>query len=141
MIRYRLQTYVAVVLGTLALIFAQWRPADAITAQSVVPNVHYVCAFAPVFSNSYPYSGALVLTYNHGILSGTYRDLSIKPGSPFRYGTIQQVSGGVSGDSIHFQIGAGFSFNGKLQGDIIDGSATARGRIYQFYAKQGTLKH
>jgi hypothetical protein len=138
--RLRLQAF-GVVFGTLALVLAHPRPAYGISAQGVVPDVHYVCAFAPVFSNAYPYAGALIISYNHGIISGTYRDESIKPGSPFRYGTTQQVSGGVSGDSIHFQIGGFFSFNGKLQGEVIDGSATSRGRIYQFYAKQGTLKH
>lgn len=121
-----------------ACFFAAMTPrAEAVQATNV-RNVHYVAAYQPLVGGSIPFSGSLVLNFNRGIVSGTYTDESIQPGAPFANRRNAPVSGGVDGDNIHLNIGGSFSFNGKLEGDTISGSAFYRGRIYQFLAKQGT---
>jgi hypothetical protein len=114
-------------------------PAGAIEANAVIRNVHYDCAFAPLFFASFPYSGLLVLNFNRGIITGTYTDTSIKPGSPFGNRLPHTVSGGADGSNIHLNIGAVW-FNGIIQGDTISGSAMIRGRVYEFEAKERVAK-
>jgi hypothetical protein len=115
--------------------------ADAVST-SMARNVHYVAAMQTLFGMGLPFSGTLVLNYNHGIVSGTYTDQSIQPGAPFANRPPVAVSGGVDGDNIHLNIGGSFNFNGKLEGDTISGSAFYRGKIVQFLAREGTpAKH
>ena len=106
-------------------------------AQSVVRNVPYVAAFAPLNSSASPFSGTMRLNFNHGIVSGYYDDTSISPRGPLANRLRVPVSGGVSGDgSINLLIGP-LSFHGRLHGRWMKGTATAYGRIYTFSAKQG----
>lgn len=116
---------------------------DAISTNAEVRNVPYVVAYQPSIGGNggTPYSGKLILNYNHGIVSGRYTDESIKPGAPFAQRPNTSVSGGVDGNRIHFTIGGSFTFNGTIEGETISGSATYRGRIYNFMAKQGKAKN
>ena len=124
-----------------ATAFVRMPAALAIQTNGVARNVHYVAAFQPLNGGSIPFSAEMVLNYNNGIISGTYNDRSIQPNAPFANRTNVPVAGGVSGDNIHFSIGMTFSFNGKIEGDTISGSAYWRGRIYEFLARQGVPKH
>lgn len=83
-----------------------------------------------------PYSGILKLSFNHGIISGTYASDSVRP-DPLRGRTIP-VSGGVSEGhvTLNFSTSGGFTVRGTLAGDgEISGTATIRGRFYSFLAK------
>lgn len=120
--------------------FVNMPQATAIETSGVVRNVHYVAAFQPLFNARIPFSGEFVLNYNHGIISGTYNDMSIQPAAPFANRTNVSVVGGVDGDNIHLTIGGTFTFNGKIEGDTISGSAYYRGTLYQFLARQGVPK-
>lgn len=106
-------------------------------AQSVVRDVPYVAAFAPINSVAQPFSGTMRLNFNHGIVSGYYNDTSGAPGAPLANRLRVPVSGGVSSDgSINLVIGP-LSFHGKLHGRWMSGTAFIHGRIYTFKAKQG----
>ncbi len=121
--------------------FVSMPPAGAVQTTGVARNVQYVAAFEPLFNASIPFSGRIVLNFNNGIVSGSYTDMSIQPNAPFTNRVNVPISGGVDGDNIHFTIGGTFTFNGKIEGDTISGSATYRGKVYQFLARQGVPKH
>lgn len=111
-------------------------PAAAVPMHPTARQVEYVAAFTPLGSQSYPYSGLLRLTITGtGIISGTYVSTSIRP-DPLG-SRILAVSGGISGANVHFTIGNALRFTGKVNGRLFSGSATWRGRIYHFEAKQG----
>jgi hypothetical protein len=109
----------------------------AITSQSVTHNVPYVIGFHPMHSSQTPYLGQMHLNFNHGIVSGTYTDISVRPGSPFANAHNLPVSGGVSGSQITLHIRQ-VTFRGTVSGNKMEGSATIRGTIYVFAAQQGT---
>ena len=121
--------------------FVTMPQAFAVQTSGVARNVPYVAAFQPLMSANIPFSARMVLNYNNGVVSGNYTDMSIQPNAPFANRTNVPISGGVDGDNIHFSIGVAFTFNGKIEGDTISGSATYRGRIYQFLARQGVPRH
>jgi len=99
--------------------------------------VPYVAAFAPLNSNTHPFSGAMRLNYSEGVISGTYTDTSVKPGGPLANRINAPVTGGLSANNyLHFSIGA-LSFRGTLNGEWIKGTATYHGRNYTFEARQG----
>jgi hypothetical protein len=111
--------------------------ARAVTIQGVAHNVPYVIAFHPLNSSAHPYVGQLHLNFNNGIVSGTYTDLSNKPGSPFANGNNLPVSGNTSGSQVTLVIRQ-VTFRGTISGNTMSGSATIRGSIYTFHAQQGT---
>jgi hypothetical protein len=109
----------------------------AVAIQGVVHNVPYVIGFHPLNSSQYPYLGQMHLNFNNGIVSGTYTDLSVRPGSPFANAHNISVSGGVSGGHVTLIIRQ-VTFRGTMHGEKMSGSATIRGSIYTFSAQQGT---
>lgn len=123
---------------TLALVVAFPPSVHAVTA--VVPNarnVAYVIGFQPLHSNSHPYLGQMHLNFANGIISGTYTDISVKPGSPFANAHNLSVSGGVTSDHVTLII-RNVTFKGTMNGQKMSGSATIRGTIYQFEAHPGS---
>ncbi len=127
-----------VALAVLALTLPS--PVRAVSTKGTVHNVPYVIAFRPLNSQTHPYMGQMRLNFSNGIVSGTYTDESVRPGSPFANRVNVPVSGGISGEHVSLQIGT-ISFRGTMQGEEMSGSATIRGRIYTFSAKQGTPGH
>lgn len=105
--------------------------------QSTERNVPYVIAFHPMHSSQHPYVGQMHLNFNNGVISGTYTDISIKPGSPFANGHNIAVTGGLSDSHVTLRIRQ-ITFRGTMSGDKMNGSATIRGSIYVFAAQQGT---
>jgi len=110
----------------------------AMSAHSVARDVPYVAAFTPVNSNAAPDSGTMKLNFNHGIISGTYTDTSIKPGAPLYNRRNVPVSGGVDSSGRANLIIGPLSFRGTLEGPLFSGTATVHGRRYTFKAHQGT---
>jgi hypothetical protein len=113
-------------------------PVLAMTVQNA-RDVPFVVAFGPTNVQSYPFTGTMKLNFNNGIVSGTYLDNSIKPGSPLAGNHWLQISGGYDNGHIRLRVGNNFEFNGNINGPEIDGRASARGRFYDFEARQGTL--
>jgi|GEM_PF-6569080 len=131
-------TYVFSALVLLSVVAAP-KPAAAVTAPAAGRHVSYVIGYEPLFGTHIPYVGWLQLTVKGGIITGTYRGLSISGDDPF-VNRITPVSGGISGDAIHFDIGAGassLSFNGRMSGNWFEGSATWRGRLYRLSGEVG----
>ncbi len=128
-------------LGTalmLAMVVAFPPSARAVTSQ--VPNarnVAYVIGFQPRHSSPQPYLGQMHLNFADGIISGTYTDISIKPGSPFANAHNLSISGGVSSAHVTLII-RNVTFKGTMNGQKMSGSATIRGTIYQFEAHPGS---
>jgi hypothetical protein len=110
--------------------------ARAVTTQNA-RSVPYVIGFHPMHSSQTPYLGQLHLTFNNGVVSGTYTDLSIRPGSPFANAQNLPVSGNVSESHVTLIIRQ-VTFRGTMSGNKMSGSATIRGSIYTFEARQGT---
>ena len=115
-------------------------PASARAVTTQVPNarnVAYVIGFHPLHSSTQPYLGQMHLNFADGIISGTYTDISIKPGSPFANAHNLSVSGGASSDHVTLVI-RNVTFRGTMTGQKMSGSATIRGTIYQFEAHPGS---
>ncbi|MGC2130789.1 MAG: hypothetical protein WA629_11910 [Candidatus Aquilonibacter sp.] len=108
------------------------------TTQPVTRNVPYVAAFTLLNSNAQPYSGNMTLNFNHGKISGTYTDTSLKPGGPLYNRRNVPVSGGVNSSGHATLLIGPLSFHGTLSGEWFSGSATVNGRIYTFKARQGS---
>jgi hypothetical protein len=112
-------------------------PAFAVVVHGEKWSATYVAAYQPTFGHQgVPYSGTMKLTFNHGIISGTYTGESVRP-DPY-YGRILSVSGGVQGGHIMLNVGGsgGFSVKGTLSSDgEISGTATIKGRFYNFLAR------
>ncbi len=109
--------------------------AGAVAGKGPVWSAHYVAAFAPKFGKAaVPYTGDLDLTFNHGVIAGTYRGTSARP-DPYR-GKTTSVTGGMSHGLIHLRIGAIAMTNGTIakNGDI-DGTATWGGKLFTFVAR------
>jgi hypothetical protein len=128
-----MKTLQAGVLALLALAFM------ALTPNSAEQNVPFVAAFRPLHSIAQPYTGNLRLSFNgSGIINGRYTDTSIRPYGPLANRVNATVTGGVNESGyIHFTI-AGLAFYGKLNGTWISGTLRARGRLYEFKAREGT---
>ena len=124
-----------------ALLLAFTSNAGAVTATNTPPNaknVPYVIGFHPLNSSAHPYIGQLHLNFNDGVLSGTYTDLSVKPGSPFANATNITVSGNYSGSHVTLIIRQ-ITFRGSFSSPSrMSGSATIRGSIYTFEAHHGS---
>lgn len=111
-------------------------PALAVSVNHPVWSATYVAAYNPLFKGGVPYSGEMKLSFNHGIISGTYTATSSRP-DPL-YGRILNVTGTVQHGNINFTVGggSGFSLRGTLHQDgAISGTATQRGHSYNFLAK------
>lgn len=111
-------------------------PALAISVNRPVWSATYVAAYNPLFKGGVPYAGEMKLSFNHGIISGTYTASSTRP-DPL-YGRILSVTGTVQHGNINFTVGGmtGFSLRGTLHADgTISGTATQRGQSYNFLAK------
>ena len=107
----------------------------AVAGHGPVWSADYVAAYQPTFgTQSVPYTGDLKLTFNHGIISGTYSSISARP-DPY-YGRIIQVTGGVKGSGINLRIGSISLPNGTIEKDgTIQGTANWNGKLYNFLAK------
>lgn len=110
---------------------------QAVTVQTVAQNVPYVIGFHPLNSSAHPYVGQMHLNFNKGVISGTYTDISNKPGSPFANARNIPVTGGVSGEHVSLII-RNVTFRGTTTGEKMSGSGTIRGTVYTFAAQQGT---
>jgi hypothetical protein len=123
--------------GALAAALALTSAVEAVSIQGVVRDVPYVIGFHPLNSGQHPYLGQMHLNFNNGIISGTYTDMSVRPGSPFANAHNIAVSGGLSGSHVTLVIRQ-VTFRGTAEGEKMSGSATIRGSIYTFAAQQGT---
>ena len=119
----------------LPLVFSSY--ARAVSVQGVVRNVPYVIAFRPLNSQQHPYLGQMHLNFNNGIISGTYTDISNRPGGPFANVHNTAVSGNVSSSHVTLIIRQ-VTFRGSMNGEKMSGSATIRGSLYSFEAHQGS---
>jgi hypothetical protein len=78
--------------------------------------VPYVIGFHPMNSSQHPYLGQMYLNFNKGIVSGTYTDISTRPGSPLANAHNLAASGGLSGSQITLHIRQ-VTFRGTLSGE------------------------
>lgn len=126
-------------IGAIALALPLALPfhAGAVAVQGNVRNVPYLIAFHPLHSTQHPYLGQMHLNFNEGIISGTYTDISVRPGSPFANAHNIAVAGGTSGGNVTLRIRQ-VTFRGTMEGEKMSGSATIRGTVYTFAAQQGT---
>lgn len=117
----------------LALVTAA--PAVAIVGQGPVWSATYVAAFEPALGlRGYPYSGIMKLTFNHGVISGTYDSTSVRPDPMF--GRIIPVTGTTSKGSVILHVASLTMLNGTIDREgTIQGTATWQGRLYNFMAK------
>ena len=111
--------------------------AGAVSVQGNVRDVPYVIGFHPLHSTAHPYLGQMHLNFNNGIISGTYTDISVKPGSPLANVHNAAVSGGVSSSHVTLVIRQ-VTFRGSMHGEKMSGSATIHGTIYEWAAQQGS---
>jgi hypothetical protein len=114
--------------------------ASAMTSRAVIRDVPFVAAFRPLNSHTYPFSGVMRLSFNHGIIKGWYTDTSIKAGSPLANVRHAPVSGGISHDSVRLRI-RGLWLIGTMHRQVIRGSIHAFHQIYVFTAKEGSPGH
>ncbi|HEY2475489.1 MAG TPA: hypothetical protein VGI19_11890 [Candidatus Cybelea sp.] len=135
MIRGRFLAGIAV---SLLFVFPFYAGAVVINSGTKAQNVSYVMGFQPFHSNETPYLGQLKLNFNKGIISGTYTDLSVHPGSPFANARDLSVSGELRGTRITLVIRQ-ITFRGTLNGEMMmSGNAMIRDEIYRFNAHQGS---
>lgn len=128
----------ALALFSISIVLPRAASAAVVTGQTRV--LHYHCGLVELNSRRIPYTGKLELqVHPDGIVGGSYRSDSVRP-DPF-YGQIESVIGGVTGNSIHFSIGARgvISVKGEFKGphnDEIVGTAQINGKLYEFYARR-----
>lgn len=118
---------------------ASTTPALAVTNAGMQGATQYVAAFAPVFGVGYPHTGVMQIAVNDGAISGTYSGTSVGP--DFLNDRIVPVSGTISSNEGYVQlfIGGALSLRGTMDNDgTISGTATYRGRLYEFLAQPGT---
>jgi hypothetical protein len=116
-------------------------PAMAVTNVAGVTATPYVAAFAPVFGISgVPHTGNMQLFVHGGTISGTYTGTSVAP-DPLDE-RIVPVTGSISRDDGHVQLYIGMlSLQGTMANDgTISGTATYRGRLYEFMARPGAVR-
>ncbi|MGB8520968.1 MAG: hypothetical protein WCD38_12480 [Candidatus Tumulicola sp.] len=121
---------------TLALGAAAVAGALAVVGHGPVWSATYVAAYNPLWNGGVPYAGDMKLTFNHGIISGTYSAISTRP-DPL-YGRIINVTGTVQHGNINLDVGgmSGFTVRGTLSSNgEISGTATQKGHMYRFLAK------
>ncbi|MGA8475029.1 MAG: hypothetical protein WB681_08185 [Candidatus Cybelea sp.] len=115
-------------------------PALAVTNGGGTTFSPYVAAFTPEFGPSgVPYVGRMQLVVRDGTIDGTYTGISARP--DFLTNRISQVTGTVnSGDGyVQLNVGNALAFRGTMDADgTISGTATYRGRLYEFVAKPGS---
>ena len=128
--------YARISLLALALASAAAAAAFAVVGHGPVWSATYVAAYNPLWNGGVPYAGDMKLTFNHGIISGTYSAISTRP-DPL-YGRIINVTGTVQHGNIYLDIGgiSGFTVRGTLSSNgEISGTATQKGHMYRFLAK------
>lgn len=131
-----LRPYVRFGALTLALAAFSGGAALAVVGHGSHWSATYVAAYNPLFGGGVPYSGEMKLTFNRGIISGTYSATSTRP-DPL-YGRIINVTGTVQHGNINLDVGgmSGFTLRGTLASDgEISGTATQKGQSYRFLAK------
>src|SRR5579863_10025656 len=105
--------------GALALALAAFAggAALAVVGHGSRWSATYVAAYNPLFGGGVPYSGEMKLTFNQGIISGTYTATSTRP-DPL-YGRIISVTGTVTHGNINLDVGgmSGFTLRGTLASD------------------------
>jgi hypothetical protein len=115
-------------------------PALAVTNTGSQAATPYVAAFAPVFGiNGFPHTGVMEIAVNGGAISGTYSGTSVRP--DYLNDRIVAVSGTISPSDGYVQlfIGDTLTLRGTMANDgTISGTATYRGRLYEFVAHPGT---
>jgi len=124
-------------LGLTVALLASPMSAGAISVEGNVRDVPYVIGFSPINSQNQPYVGQLRLNFNNGIISGSYTDLSIRPGGPFANAHNIPVSGGTSSGHVRLTI-RNVTFRGTIEGEAMGGSTTINGAIFAWAAQQGT---
>jgi hypothetical protein len=116
-------------------------PALAVTNNGAQTATPYVAAFAPIFGTSgVPHSGTMRLVVRDGAISGTYTGTSVAP--DLLDDRIVPISGSLNEHDGYVQlyIGGVLSLRGTMANDgRISGTATYRGRLYEFVAAPGTL--
>jgi len=107
----------------------------AVAGHGPVWTADYVAAYQSTFgTQGPPYTGDLKLSFNHGIITGTYTSISARP-DPY-YGRIIQVTGGMKGSGINLRIGNISLPNATIEKDgTIQGTANWNGKLYNFLAK------
>ena len=131
-----MRRFAGIVFVTLALAGYCAANTVAVTGHGPVWSATYVAAYNPLFGKAVPYSGDMKLTYNHGIINGTYTATSVRPDR--LYGRIVNVTGTVQHGNINLDVGgmSGFTVRGTLASDgTISGTATQGGTMYSFLAK------
>jgi hypothetical protein len=130
-----MKPYRAAVFALLLALPALSAPAAII--HKPVWSATYVAAYRSTFgTQGQPFTGTLRLSFDHGIVNGTYVSNSVRPDPLF--GRTINVNGGVSHGQITLNFGAsgGFVVRGTLAEDgEISGTATIRGRFFSFLAK------
>lgn len=127
--------FVMILIRTLTLAAAV--ALTAFGSNSVARAVPFVAAFQPLNSAVQPYSGIMHLDFNRGTISGTYDDTSIQPRGPLVDRRLVHVSGGVDEHgSLTLLIGP-LTVHGTMHGRWMSGTATFRGRLYAFKAREG----
>jgi len=115
-------------------------PALAVTNTGGHAAAPYVAAFAPVFGvNGFPHTGVMDIAVHDGEISGTYSGTSVGP--DYLNDRIVPVSGTISPNDGYVQlfIGGALTLRGTMANDgTISGTATYRGRLYEFVAQPGT---
>lgn len=112
-------------------------PAPAVTNSAGETATPYVAAFVPIFGIAgIPHSGNMQIFVGNGTITGTYSGTSVAP--DVLNDRIVPVTGSISQDDGHVQlyIGGALSLQGTMANDgTITGTATYRGRLYEFMAK------
>lgn len=116
--------------------------APALSVVEQVPPPHlpavwsatYVAAFQPTLgTQGVPYSGILKLSFNHGIITGTYQSESVRP-DPM-YGRIVNVTGNTNKGYVLLRFGSLSLPNGTIDHNgTIGGTANWQGRLWDFLA-------
>ncbi|MBV8245190.1 MAG: hypothetical protein JOZ38_04660 [Candidatus Eremiobacteraeota bacterium] len=112
-------------------------PAARAVANGNARNVPYVIGYHPLHSSQQPFLGQLHLNFNNGIISGTYTDISVRPGGPLANAHNVAVSGGLSGSQVTLHIRQ-VTFRGTFSAAKMSGSSTINGSIYTWEAQQGS---
>jgi len=107
------------------------------SATAALSNAHYRCGITPRIGGGVPWTGNLTLSISaDGIVNGSYRSASIRP-DPF-HGKTMVVTGGSTGNSIHFAFGMSGrpSVQAHFHGRDIVGTMFSSTRMYDFVAQR-----
>lgn len=115
-------------------------PARAVTSNGATPATPYIAAFAPIFGTSgFPRTGVMTLVVRDGTITGSYSGTSVGP--DYLDNRMVPVIGTVNqGDRfVYLFIGGAITLRGTMAADgTITGTATERGRLYEFAAAPRT---